>query len=188
MHRLEARTIVWIFTLLALMSAPALAQEQEAAPDTGDTPTMEAGEDSGGFATGESADEAPADDAVDSNGDSANEGETGEESQEDPQNQPPPDLFGGPFIWIMLGGFVLLWLWMGRSRKKQESKRREMLASLKKGDKVVSIGGIIGTIIETRDDEIVVKVDDNTRMKFLRSAIRNAGEGVQEEKTTEESQ
>jgi preprotein translocase subunit YajC len=52
-----------------------------------------------------------------------------------------------------------------------------MLNTLKKGDKVTSIGGIIGTVIEIKDREVVVKVDEssNTRMKFLRSAIRNVG-------------
>jgi preprotein translocase subunit YajC len=88
----------------------------------------------------------------------------------------------GPFdnllLPVMLGVLLLLLLWSSRSRKKQETKRKQMLASLKKGDKVTSIGGIVGTIIEMRDDEIVVKVDEtnNVRLRFARWAIRGTGD------------
>jgi preprotein translocase subunit YajC len=46
-----------------------------------------------------------------------------------------------------------------------------MLASIKKGDKVVSIGGIHGTVVAVKETTVVVKVDDNTRMEFSRNAI-----------------
>jgi preprotein translocase subunit YajC len=48
-----------------------------------------------------------------------------------------------------------------------------MLSELKKGDKVVTIGGIHGTIASIDGTDVVVKVDDNTKIKFLRSAISN---------------
>ncbi len=81
-------------------------------------------------------------------------------------------------LLIMVGGFILLYMWMGRGRKKRQRKRREMLEAIKKGDKVTTIGGIIGTAIEVRDDEVTVKVDEtgNVRMKFTRWAIRGVGE------------
>ena len=79
---------------------------------------------------------------------------------------------------VLLGGVVLMWIWMGRGRRKQEAKRKEMLSNLKKGDKIVSIGGIIGTVIAAKPEEITVKVDEtnNVRMKFARWAIRGVGE------------
>jgi preprotein translocase subunit YajC len=79
---------------------------------------------------------------------------------------------------VLLGGVVLMWIWMGRGRRKQDAKHKEMLANLKKGDKIVSIGGIIGTVIEVRPDEVTVKVDEtnNVRMKFTRRAIAAVGE------------
>jgi preprotein translocase subunit YajC len=88
-------------------------------------------------------------------------------------------LLGGQwFMIILLGGFVLLYVWMGRGRRKQEAKRKEMLAALKKGDKVVTIGGIMGTIMSSGQDELTVKVDEtsNVRMKFARWAVRGVGE------------
>ena len=81
-------------------------------------------------------------------------------------------------LLIFLGGaIVLMYVWMGRSRKKQESKRKEMLSQLSKGDKVLTIGGIAGTVIETKGDEVVIKVDEtsNVRMRFARWAIRGVG-------------
>lgn len=48
-----------------------------------------------------------------------------------------------------------------------------MLASIKKGDKVVSIGGIHGTVMVVKENSVVVKVDDNTRLEFSRNAINS---------------
>ena len=58
-----------------------------------------------------------------------------------------------------------------------------MLAALKKGDKVTSIGGIVGTIMDVREDEVVVKVDENNnvRMRFARWAVRGTGDDAKKE-------
>ncbi len=62
-----------------------------------------------------------------------------------------------------------------RSQSKEKKKRAQLLNALAKGDKVQTIGGIIGNVVEIRDNEIVVKIDENnnTKMKFARSAIQN---------------
>ena len=48
-----------------------------------------------------------------------------------------------------------------------------MITALRKGDKVVTAGGIRGTIQTVRDDSVVVKVDANTKLEFSKSAISN---------------
>ena len=80
-------------------------------------------------------------------------------------------------LLVPIGLLLLLFVFMGRKPRKEQKKREEMLSNLKKGDKVTSIGGIVGTIIEVRDAEITVKVDEssNARMKFARWAIRSTG-------------
>lgn len=105
----------------------------------------------------------------------ANQAPPAGETEQPPPQRSPFDKFLLP---VMLGALLLLLFWSSRSRKKQEAKRQQMLAALKKGDKVTSIGGIVGTIIEVRDDEVVVKVDEtnNVRMRFARWAIRGTGE------------
>ena len=94
----------------------------------------------------------------------------------------PPSLFGGNnmMIWGLFALIILMFWWSSRSKKKQEQKHRDMLSGLKKGDKITTLGGIIGTVIEVRDDEVVVKVDEtnNVRMRFIRGAIRDVGQGA----------
>ncbi len=100
-------------------------------------------------------------------------------------------LLQGPwFFIIIIGGFLLLYIWMGRSRRKQQAQRRQMLANLKKGDKVTTIGGIVGTIVDTTEEEVTIRVDDtsNTRMKFARWAIRGVGSGGGAEQGSQENQ
>ena len=46
-----------------------------------------------------------------------------------------------------------------------------MLAAMKKGDKVVTIGGIHGTIVTVKDKTVVIKVDDSARIEFSKEAI-----------------
>ena len=91
----------------------------------------------------------------------------------------PGGMFGdNTFLIVIAVAFVGLMLWQSRSRKKQEAKRRELLDSLQKGSKITTIGGIIGTVIEVRDNEVTVKTDEsnNVRTKFARWAIRDIGE------------
>lgn len=90
---------------------------------------------------------------------------------------PPPSglqmLLQGPMIPILLMIVVFLW-WTSRSRSKERQKFEDMLNSLKRNDKIQTIGGILGTVVETRGNEVVVKVDEtsNVKMRFNRSAIK----------------
>ena len=136
--------------------------------------------------TPEGAPQAPSTLAADKGGTDEKKTEDGEEKKGDEKEQKPKSFFeGNYFLPVMIGGFILLWVFMGRNKKKQAAKRRELLTALKKGDRVMTIGGIIGTVAEAREQELVIKVDDGTRMKFARWAIRNAGEEVAEEKQSD---
>lgn len=83
---------------------------------------------------------------------------------------------GNPFgsmMWILLGGMVLLILMTNLGQRKERRKRAEMLAGIKKGDRIQTLGGIIGTVAEMHGDELVLRVDEssNTRIRFAKSAI-----------------
>ena len=71
---------------------------------------------------------------------------------------------------ILIGVFILF---SSRNRKNADRKVQDMLSNLKKGDRVQTIGGILGTVVEARDNEVVLKVDEtnNTKMRFSRKAI-----------------
>jgi preprotein translocase subunit YajC len=78
---------------------------------------------------------------------------------------------GGMFPLVIV---MILFIWMTtKSKRKQEKQKKDMLGAMKRGDRVQTIGGILGNIVETRDDRILVKVDEtnNTKVWFARSAI-----------------
>ena len=58
-----------------------------------------------------------------------------------------------------------------RPQKKRDKETKAMLDAMKKGDKVVTIGGIHGTVVTVKEQTVVVKVDDNTRIEFTKGAI-----------------
>jgi preprotein translocase subunit YajC len=74
-----------------------------------------------------------------------------------------------PFVVIM----IVLFMLMIRGPRKQQREQKQMLQSLKKNDRVRTIGGIYGTVIEVKGDEVVLKVDEanNTRIHVSVSAI-----------------
>lgn len=91
-----------------------------------------------------------------------------------PGKQPPAEFsfFSGP-VFPMLVILLVFWFIMLNGKRKQERKRQDMLNNMKKNDRIVTIGGLLGTIVEVRDGEVVVKADEttNTKLRFQRSAI-----------------
>jgi preprotein translocase subunit YajC len=75
-------------------------------------------------------------------------------------------------LFLIIGIF---WWWMSRSRRRERQRYEDMLKNLKRNDRVQTIGGIIGTVVDARDDEVVLKVDEtnNVKMRFSRSAIKD---------------
>ena len=73
-------------------------------------------------------------------------------------------------IGVML---VMMYLILFRGPRKKQQQHKQMMQALSKNDRVQTIGGIIGTVVDIKDDEITLKIDEsnNTRMKILRSAI-----------------
>ena len=83
---------------------------------------------------------------------------------------------GNMLFFIMLPVIlVFLWLFMMSPQKKQEERLRKMLNSLEKNDKVMTVGGLIGTVhsIDKEQNEIVLKVDEasNTKLRFHLTAV-----------------
>lgn len=67
--------------------------------------------------------------------------------------------------------FAIFYFLIIRPQNKRQKQTQQMLQALKKGDRVVTIGGIRGTIFSLKDDTAVLKVDDSTKIQFSRSAI-----------------
>ena len=77
------------------------------------------------------------------------------------------------FAPLIAIGIVFYFLLL-RPQRKEQASREAMLAALKKNDKVLTIGGVIGSVANISSDgqEVTLKVDDNTRIKFVRSSIQ----------------
>ena len=81
-------------------------------------------------------------------------------------------LLENPF-WLMVIVMLVFYVFMMKSKKGQEQQRKNMLNQLKRGDRIQTIGGILGTVVDAREDEVLVKVDEssNTKIRVTRSAI-----------------
>jgi preprotein translocase subunit YajC len=84
-----------------------------------------------------------------------------------------------PMFAVMIGVMYFL---MIRPQQQKEKKKTEMLAQLAKGDSVVTVGGICGTVVGISDNHVVVKVDDNCKIEFLKSSIAHRVEPDKESK------
>ena len=75
-------------------------------------------------------------------------------------------------MWLIIG--FVFYLLLIRPQKQERARREEVLNTLKKNDRVVTIGGIIGSVADVSQEKqtVTVKVDDNTRIKFQKSAIQ----------------
>ncbi len=73
--------------------------------------------------------------------------------------------------------FVVFYFLLIRPQRKKDKKVKDMLAALKVGDRICTIGGIYGTIISIKDDTVELNVGrDNVKLIFARWAIRNVEE------------
>ena len=66
---------------------------------------------------------------------------------------------------------VVFYFLIIRPQRKRDKDTKAMINAVKKGDKVVTIGGIRGTVMSVKDTVIVLKVDDNTKLEFNKSAV-----------------
>jgi len=74
-----------------------------------------------------------------------------------------------PFVLII----VIVYFLMIRPQNKKRKETEKMIAAIKKGDKIVTIGGLHGTIQTVKESTVIIKVDDNVKLEFLRNAISN---------------
>ena len=81
--------------------------------------------------------------------------------------------FGGS-QWIFIAlMFVMMYFILFRAPRKKQQQHKQMVQSLAKNDKVRTIGGIIGTVVDVKGDEVILKVDEsnNTKIRVSASAI-----------------
>ncbi|MBQ0162607.1 MAG: preprotein translocase subunit YajC [Treponema sp.] len=76
------------------------------------------------------------------------------------------------FSTIMIVAMIAIFYFLLiRPQKKQEKETKKMIDALKKGDKIVTIGGIYGVVSSVKDNSVVVKVDSEAKIEFTKTAI-----------------
>ncbi|ERT57823.1 preprotein translocase, YajC subunit [Megasphaera vaginalis (ex Srinivasan et al. 2021)] len=83
-----------------------------------------------------------------------------------------------PILLMVVIFYFMLW----RPQKKQQKRRQEMLDSLRNGAKVITAGGIYGTIVALHDEYVMLRVADKVEIKVSRTAITQVlGKGAKTE-------
>ncbi len=67
--------------------------------------------------------------------------------------------------------FVIFYFLIIRPQNKKQKETRKMIEAVKKGDKVITAGGVHATVYTVKEKTVILKVDENTKMEFSKSAI-----------------
>ena len=79
---------------------------------------------------------------------------------------------GGWTMWVMLILIiVVMWFFMIRPQRKQQKELQKFRDSLSKGDKVVTIGGIYGTVVEIKEKTLLLEIDNNVKIKVDKNSV-----------------
>lgn len=78
---------------------------------------------------------------------------------------------GNSFLFMLVAFLCLMWFFTSRGQKKREQQRQAIIKSLQKGDKVILIGGVIGTIVGFKDNLFEVKISENIKITVLENGI-----------------
>ena len=89
---------------------------------------------------------------------------------------------GGWSVWVMLVLIiVVMWFFMIRPQRKQQKELQKFRDGLQKGDKVVTIGGIYGTVVEIKEKTLLIEVDNNVKIKVDKnSVVKDFSEAAQQ--------
>ncbi len=109
------------------------------------------------------------------------------------EGQEPPAGGGGTIMsWLpmMLVMFAIVYFLMIRPEQKKQKDRRAMMEGIKKGDKVLSIGGIYGTVTTIKGNNLMVKIGDNTTVEMTKAAVSSvvSDKGESDDQSREKKQ
>jgi len=75
------------------------------------------------------------------------------------------------FLMQMVAIFVIFYFLLIRPQRKEQERQRTMISEVKKGDEVITSGGIIGTVVHAQEDRLTIKTGENTRVVVERARI-----------------
>jgi preprotein translocase subunit YajC len=101
------------------------------------------------------------------------------------QTQSAPRAGQSPVSMLVMMGviFAIIYFLMIMPQRKKQKETQNMLNNMKKGDKIVTVGGLLGTVGNVKDTTVMVKISDNTVVEFRKSAIASIINDDKTEKT-----
>jgi len=78
---------------------------------------------------------------------------------------------GASFLILMVGMIVVFYFFMFRPQQKKQKDQKKFIAEVKKGDKIVTVGGIYGRIFEISDDTVIIEVEKGAKIKIDKTSI-----------------
>jgi preprotein translocase subunit YajC len=92
---------------------------------------------------------------------------------------------GSGFLFIIVIGFLLIYLLFVRPQKRRQNEAQRMTNDLRVGDEVLTVGGIYGTVSEVEDDQVTVEIAPQTEVRVARRAIAGVTREPEEDETEE---
>jgi preprotein translocase subunit YajC len=87
----------------------------------------------------------------------------------------------GLMTLLMFGSvFAIFWFMILRPQKKQQDQRKKMIEALKRGDKVVTSGGLFATVRDVKGDRVVATIGDNVKVEIAKHAVNGVLEAEEE--------
>jgi preprotein translocase subunit YajC len=89
------------------------------------------------------------------------------------QCEPQGEGGGSPWsgIWMIALIFIIFYFLLIRPQQKKQKEHQRMLEAIKKGDRVVTSGGIYGTVVGVKDNVVVLKIAENVKIEVAKSAV-----------------
>lgn len=76
-----------------------------------------------------------------------------------------------PLLFVILATFAIFYFILIRPQQKKQKALKKMIEALKKGDRVMTSGGIFGTVVGIKDDIVVLKIDENVKIEVVKNAV-----------------
>ncbi len=87
-------------------------------------------------------------------------------------NPPPQAPSAWSYVFLVVAGVAIFYMLLGRPAR-EEKKRKAMISALKRGDRVVTTSGLLASVVEVKDNEVILKIDESANVKshYTRSSI-----------------
>ena len=76
-----------------------------------------------------------------------------------------------PLLFVILATFGIFYFILIRPQQRKQKELKKMIEAIKKGDRVMTTGGIFGTVVGMKDNIVVLRIDENTKIEIIKSAV-----------------